>query len=126
MITTFLSRTLDFINISVAVTDSEGVRLTPTSAIATIYMVSQTSGELEVVTDIDDDGIVALAQQGGEVGFWGVGVDVSGLSVGQYVVLIEVTTATGVAVDTESFTITEIGEPNITITPGPAVGATPV
>ena len=126
MITTFLSGSRDFINVSVAVTDAAGLRQDPLVANVTFRMVNQTTGALEVVTDIDNDGIVALAQQGGEVGFWGAGVDVRGLPVGEYNVLFEVTTALGTGIGTEHFNITEIGQPIITITPGPAVGATPV
>ena len=107
------------LNLSVAIVDGNGLRTDPLSATVTVWKVNQTIGNL----DASGLGVVALAQQDGEVGLWGVVVNVSALTVGLYLVLFEVTTVLGVSVYSDTFQIDspssgEVGAPSITITAG--------
>ena len=71
MITSLISGTSNFINLSAALVNAAGVRVDPTSAIATVFQVDQTTGTLVRDTTFGPNGQVTLVQQAGEVGFWG-------------------------------------------------------
>ena len=83
----------DFINVAIAACGSTGAAADPSAATASFYLISQVNGTVSLDTRISDDGVVTLAKQGSETGFFGAAVEISGLGAGQWVVLFKATIA---------------------------------
>lgn len=80
----------NYINVSVAVVNTEGAAIDATSTEAWFYKISQVDGSLSLDTGIDGDGKVTLSKQDGVTGFYGAPVNVSAVGTVEYVVLIKV------------------------------------
>ena len=83
----------DFINVAIAACGSTGAAADPSAATAWFYLISQVNGTVSLDTRISDDGIVTLAKQDNQTGFFGAAVEISGLGAGQWVVLFKATIA---------------------------------
>ena len=81
----------NFVRINIACTDQEGAAVDPSSADANFYKVSDIDGSLSLYTGVGTNGVITLAKQDSEDGFYGAAVDVDDLDEGQYVVLFKVT-----------------------------------
>lgn len=86
---TKIRKGLTGINLSVAVNDANGARKDPETAEIKFYKV-QADGSLALDTSVGNNGVLSLVQQDGETGFFGIGVDTSALSEGEYVILVRV------------------------------------
>lgn len=80
----------DFIFVSVAIVDSGGEPLDPTSVTATFYRPNTVSGNLQLASEIELGGVIPLSKQESKTGFWGESVDVRGASSGTYTILYEI------------------------------------
>jgi len=91
----------DFINAAIACTDATGAAIDPSSAEARFYLVSQIDGSLSLDVRIGTDGVLTLAKQAGQTGFWGGAVDIATLDPAQYVILFKAVIGgtTSIAVD---------------------------
>ena len=81
----------DFVRINVACTDIDGEATDPSSAEAYFYKVSELNGNLYRYTDVGNNGVITLAKQDDQDGFYGAAVEVALLDEGQYVVFFAVT-----------------------------------
>jgi len=80
----------NFVNISVAITNNNGVPIDPTNAEAWLYKVSQVDGSLSLDTNINITGKVPLTKQNGQVGFYGASISTSTLLEAEYVILYKI------------------------------------
>lgn len=95
----------DYIHIAVAIVDSDGKVVDPSSAEALFYKVSQEDGSLSLDTNINGDGKVTLAKQGGQTGFYGSAIATDSLSANEYVILYKVTIGSIESITVEFFSI---------------------
>ena len=94
-----------YVNISVGITNDEGVAFDPTSAEAWFYKVSQVDGSLILDTDINGTGKVSLSKQDSQTGFYGASIDISSFSETEYVVLYKVMAESAETITVEYFSI---------------------
>jgi hypothetical protein len=80
-----------YVNISIAITDTDGKPMDIITAQAKFLKISQEDGSLNLDTNIKGTGIVTLAKQCNISGFYGVSIETEILSEAEYVILIEVT-----------------------------------
>jgi len=77
----------DYVHVAAGCTDVDGGAADPTWAEVRFYRMSPTTGELAAATEFGDDGVVSLVKQGGQTGFYGSTVSLSGVELGQFVLL---------------------------------------
>lgn len=94
-----------YINISVAITNDEGVAFDPTNAEAWFYKVSQLNGDLNLDVNINGTGKVGLSKQDGQIGFYGTSIDTSSFLETEYVILYKITTGFAETITVEYFSI---------------------
>lgn len=94
-----------YVNISVAITNDEGVAFDPTSAEAWFYKVSQINGAITLDTNINVTGKLGLSKQDGQIGFYGASIDISSFTETEYVILYKVTTSFAETITVEYLSI---------------------
>jgi len=81
----------EFVHVAAGCTDADGEAVDPSAAVAKFFRVSQSDGSLFPDPNIGSNGVLTLAKEGDETGFWGAALEVAGLEAGQFVVLFRAT-----------------------------------
>jgi len=94
-----------YVNISVAITNDEGVAFDSLNAEAWFYKISQVDGTISLDTNINGTGKVGLSKQDGQTGFYGASIDISSFLETEYVILYKVTAESTETITVEYFSI---------------------